>query len=53
MLKAPGSSPDRWCIWSWSRGAIPHLVVHIDFESGRDYTFRVADGFGVGVKFHF
>ena len=50
------------CSWfkSWqvvymelSRGAIPHLVVHIDFEKGRDYTFGGAYGFGVGVKFHF
>ena len=31
-VEAPGSSPGRWCIWSWSRGAIPHLVVDIDFE---------------------
>ena len=30
-----------------------HLVVHIDFVSGRDYTFGGAYGFGVGMKFHF
>ena len=53
MLKAPGSSPGRWCMWSWSRVAIPHLVVHIDFEEGRDYTFGGAYAFGVGVKFDF
>ena len=34
-------------------GRIPHLVVHIDFEKGRDYTFGGGYGFGVGVKFHF
>ena len=22
MLKAPGSSPGRWCLWSWSIGMI-------------------------------
>ena len=47
MLKAPGSSPGIWCMWSWGRGAIPlywwcililnegeitHLVVHMDLE---------------------
>ena len=32
---------------------IPHLMVHIDFEKWRDYTFGGAYGFGVGVKFHF
>ena len=53
MLKDPGSSPGRWCMWSWNKGAIPHLVVHIDFESGRDYTFGGAYGFGVAVKFDF
>ena len=51
--EASGSSPGRWCMWSWSRGVIPHLVVHIDFELGRDYTFGGAYGFGVGVKFDF
>ena len=40
-------------MWSWSRGAIPHLVVHINFEYRRDYTFRGAHGFGEGVKFDF
>ena len=34
MLKDPGSSAGRWCMWSWSKGAIPHLVVHIDFNKG-------------------
>ena len=29
---APGSSSGRWCISIWSRGAIPHLVVHIDLN---------------------
>ena len=38
---------------SWSRGAIPHLVVHIDFEKKLDYTFGGGYGFGVGVKFDF
>ena len=53
MVKAPGSSLGKWCIWSWSRIRIPHLVVHIDFESGGYYTFGGEYGFGVGVKFHF
>ena len=30
-----------------------HLVVHIDFEKGKDYTFGGAYGFRVGVKFNF
>ena len=53
LLKAPASSPGRWWIWSLSRGAIPYLVLHIDFKLGRDYTFGGAYGFGVRVKFHF
>ena len=53
MMKVPGSSPGRWCMWSWSRGAIKHLVVDIDFEYGPDYTFGGAYGFRVGVKFDF
>ena len=54
-LHAEGPWFKSWqvAIWIWSRGAIPHLVVHIDFESGREYTFGGAYGFGVGVKFHF
>ena len=53
MLKAPASSRGRWCMKNWSRGAIPHLVVHIDFEYGRDYAFGGTYGLGVGVKFDF
>ena len=30
-----------------------HLVVQIDFEYRRDYTFGGAYGLRVGVKFHF
>ena len=30
--EGPCASPGRWYISIWSRGAISHLVVHIDFE---------------------
>ena len=53
MLKAPGSSPGRWCISIWSRGAIPHSVVHVDFGYRRDYTFGGGYGFVVGWSFTF